>query len=176
MTNTSSSLAGLTCALALLLSAACGDSTAGDPSLLTTSGVGAGGAGGSSSTSAAGGSGIGGFGSGAGIGIGGMGTGGVEQFAELWYSVDQLLVRIELSAIDGSFVSFTPSAVFGGLEVGQNAITMLSDGSLLGARLSQADNQTRFYHVAEPPHDGSDVTPTALGTMPDGIMLEGQEG
>src|SRR5262245_24947777 len=56
------------------------------------------------------------------------------QRAELWYSVDDLLVRIEISPDDGSVVAFHTSQVIGGLELGQNAITMLADGSLLGAR------------------------------------------
>jgi hypothetical protein len=57
--------------------------------------------------------------------------------------------------------------------VGQNAITMLDDGSLLGARLSRADDQSYFYHIAEPPRDGAEVTPERLGVMPGGIMVEG---
>jgi hypothetical protein len=93
--------------------------------------------------------------------------------AELWYSVDDLLVRIAIDRGDGSVADVQSSTIVGGLEVGQNAITMLDDGSLLGARLSQADDQSHFYYVADPPRDGSDVTVDRLGVMPDGLMIEG---
>ncbi|MCA9602230.1 MAG: hypothetical protein KC417_09410 [Myxococcales bacterium] len=98
------------------------------------------------------------------------------QYAELWYSVDDLLVHIQLDAADGSFVGTHVSHVAtatGNLPVGQNAITMRQDGGLVGARLSQADMKTYFYYIAEPPRDGSDVTATDLGVMPGDIMLEG---
>lgn len=149
-------------------------SSCGGESASTTGSVLTSGSGGASGTSV-GGAGFGGFstGSGGSIGIGGAGTGGAEQFAELWYSVDQLLVRIELSPIDGSFVAITTSDVEGGLPLGQNAITMLDDGSLVGARLSTDDNLTYLYSIPEPPRDGSTVTPIALGVMTDDLMLEG---
>ena len=92
-------------------------------------------------------------------------------WAELWYSADNILVYVELDEEDGAVVGFTPSAVTG-LPWGHNLITMLDDGSLFGARLSDADNQNYFYHIADPPRDGSAVAPTLLGTMPGGIMLE----
>jgi len=165
----------LTFALGLVLALvasgpSCGGDSSSTGSVLT--GPGSGGAGGTLSSS--GGSGLGGLGPGSGgsIGIGGMTT-GTEQFAELWYSVDQLLVRIELSPIDGSLVGMTTSDVQGGLPVGQNALTMLDDGSLLGARLSTDDDLTHFYYIADPPRDGSPVTPDPLGVMPDSLMLEG---
>ena len=141
-------------------------------------------------TSATGGSGGAGQGSGAtsstGGGVVSVGNGGsvssvgaggnvppVEQFAELWYSVDDLLVLISVNAGDGTVSTIQTSNMIGSFAVGQNAITMLDDGSLLGARLSQMDMQTYFYLIDEPPRDGSDVTPQDLGVMPDGLMLEG---
>ena len=107
------------------------------------------------------------------FGTGGQPPVGPEQFSELWYAVDQQLVHISIDAADPSTITFQSSAMEGGFELGQNAITMLDDGSILGARLSQADDQTYLYHIAAPPRDGSAVTPTQLGVMPDGIMLEG---
>jgi len=98
---------------------------------------------------------------------------GVPQFAELWYSADDHLVYIELDVSDGSVVGFTTSTIDGDLELGQNMITMLDDGSLVGGRLSKADNKTYFYHIPNPPRDGSNVAPVMLGVMPDDLMLEG---
>jgi hypothetical protein len=104
-----------------------------------------------------------------------VGSGGadVAQFAELWYSVDQLLVYVSISDVDGAVVQSQTSNITTSAELGQCALTMLADGSLLGARLSDNDQQTYLFHVPEPPRDGSDVTPVALGIMPDKIMLEG---
>tara|TARA_R110002096_G_scaffold77896_12_gene183569 strand:- start:75637 stop:76500 length:864 start_codon:yes stop_codon:yes gene_type:complete len=93
------------------------------------------------------------------------------QFAELWYSVADTLVYIKLSESDGTVVGFTGAAM-PGKALGHNSLTMLDDGSLLGARLSQADDLTYFYHIENPPRDGSDVVSTELGAMPKGIMLE----
>jgi hypothetical protein len=110
----------------------------------------------------------GGFSSGSASG----GSSAVEQYSELWYSVDQLLVLVSIHSSDGSVLSVQSSTLVGSFDVGQNGLTMLDDGSLLGMRLSQVDDQTHFYYIADPPRDGSDVTPVALGVMPDGIMLE----
>ncbi len=94
-------------------------------------------------------------------------------YTELWYSVDDRLVRIVLSTADGSVVEFKQSTV-AGLPLGQNAITMMDDGSILGARLSDDDNLSYLYHIAAPPRAGEPaVTPTALGVMKDDLMLEG---
>jgi hypothetical protein len=93
------------------------------------------------------------------------------QTAELWYSVDDLLVRIELDASDGTVAALTESRLIGDLPVGQNALTMLDSGALLGARLG-SDDATHFYFVATPPDTASDVTPILLGVVPDDLMLE----
>lgn len=116
---------------------------------------------------------------GAGGGGDGGGGGGADahdiapQYAELWYSADTYLVYIPLDVATGAAKPFVASTINGDLPLGQNAITMMDDGSLIGARLSQADNQTYFYRIADPPRDGSAVTPVQLGVMPDGIMIEG---
>ncbi len=95
------------------------------------------------------------------------------QYAELWYSADTYLVYIPLDVDTGAAKPFVASPINGDLPLGQNAITMLDDGSLIGARLSKADSKTYFYYIADPPRDGSAVTPVPLGIMPDGLMLEG---
>ena len=109
-----------------------------------------------------------------GDGAGNLPDGGqpVTLYTELWYSVDDRLVRIVLDTADGSVVEFQETIV-AGLALGQNALTMLDDGSLLGARLSDADNLTYLYHVASPPRDSAAVTPTLLGVMSDDLRLEG---
>jgi hypothetical protein len=50
---------------------------------------------------------------------------------------------------------------------------MLSDGSLLFSRLDRTDFFSHFFYVPTPPDDDSDVTPIALGVMPDELMIEG---
>lgn len=97
----------------------------------------------------------------------------VAQYPELFYSVDDLLVRIELDASNGAPKPVQVSKLQVELPLGQNALTMLPDGSLLGARLSKADMQSYFYWIAAPPRDGGDVTPTVIGVMPSSIMVEG---
>ncbi len=96
----------------------------------------------------------------------------VSMYPELWYCVDQLLVRVELTA-DGRVNKIQPSTITLKLDGGQSAITMLKDGSLLVSRLSTVDSQSHFFHVANPVRDGSAVTPTSLGVMPNGIKIEG---
>lgn len=96
-----------------------------------------------------------------------------EAEAELWYSVDDLLVHIAVNEDDGSIAAIHVSHSTIELELGQDAITMLDDGSLLLARLNKDDFQTYFYYIADPPRDGSDVTPAMIGVMPDDIMIEG---
>lgn len=126
--------------------------------------------------SGAGGLGFGGTGGtsigGSGVGAGGGGT-FAPMYAELWYTVDQLLVLIQLNADDGSVESIQSSNITLDLDVGQSAITMLADGSLLASRLGQADDRSYFFYIAAPPRDGSEVTPVEVGVMPNGIMVEG---
>ena len=93
-------------------------------------------------------------------------------YTELWYSVDDRLVHIVLDPANGGVLEFKETIV-AGLALGHNTLTMLDDGSLLGARLSKEDNLSYFYHIALPPRDGSPVTPQLLGVMPESIRLEG---
>jgi hypothetical protein len=50
---------------------------------------------------------------------------------------------------------------------------MLNDGSLLASRLGKDTLESQFFHIPSPPRDGSDVSPTALGPMPESILVEG---
>lgn len=95
------------------------------------------------------------------------------QYAELWYSVRDRLVYIELDESDGSVVQILQSSMSVALEPGQNGVTMLDDGSLFLSRLSMNDNKTYFYRIAEPPRDGSEAEVEELGLMPDDLMIEG---
>ena len=98
---------------------------------------------------------------------------GAEQVAELWYSVGQLRVRAALAPGSGALVGFQASPIESEMPFGQNAITMVKDGGLLGARLAKSDLRTHLYWIPEPPRDGSAVAPLELGVMPDELMLEG---
>ena len=94
------------------------------------------------------------------------------QRAELWYSVDGLLVRVALDRSDGSVMTLQTHRLQGDLPAGFNAITMLKDGTLLGARLATADEKTYYYHVPVIPDGDADVIPVELGVMPDDLMIE----
>ena len=74
-------------------------------------------------------------------------------FTELWYAVDDRLVRIVLDTADGSVVELVQTPLEG-MHVGHNCLTMLDDGTLLGARLSDADDLTYLFHIATPPRNG----------------------
>jgi hypothetical protein len=86
--------------------------------------------------------------------------------------VEDKLVYIPIDKSNGAVGTFVVSTMEGE-PVGQNSLTMLDDGSLLGARLSDSDKLSHFYYIAKPPRDGSTVTPVDLGVMPDSIMVEG---
>ncbi len=92
---------------------------------------------------------------------------------ELWYSVDDSLVRIVIDEVTGEPLDFVVSALSRSLERGQNGITMLEDGALLLSRLARSDDQTYFYYIADPPRDGSPASVVSLGVMPERIMVEG---
>jgi hypothetical protein len=101
----------------------------------------------------------------------------VPQYSELFYSSGTLLVYISIDKADGSVVEIMNSNLSMEIPAGQNCITMLEDGSLLMARLSSADNKTYFYHIKNPPRDGSEAVLTDIGIMKDeagdDIMIEG---
>lgn len=96
----------------------------------------------------------------------------------LWYSVDDLIVYIELDPSDGSVAQLVTSTISNmppliydvGGTITFNAITVLDDGSLLGAR--GVTGQTQLYHVAAPPTVASDVPVDVLGDMADGLFIE----
>jgi len=119
------------------------------------------------------GNGDGGPGDGDGGGNGSDASTSAPKFAELWYSVDDRLVYIPLNTANGTAGTFVSSTITNPPPLGQNMLTMLDDGSLVGARLSESDNLTHFYHIGVPPRDGSDVSVTELGVMPGALMLEG---
>jgi hypothetical protein len=97
-------------------------------------------------------------------------TSAVPQYSELWYSSGERLVYIQLNKADGLITQFVASPIMG-LGRGYSGITMLRDGSLFGMRLV-GNLKTQFYHVQNPPRDGSPVTPQLLGDMPDKILIE----
>lgn len=93
---------------------------------------------------------------------------------QLWYSVENLLVYIELSPADGTVAQLVTSTIVNDPTIpgtiNSCSLTMLPDGSLLGGR--GIDGQTRLFHIAQPPTDGGDVEVVMLGDMPDGIYIE----
>lgn len=93
---------------------------------------------------------------------------------QLWYSVEDLLVYIELKQTDGTVAQLVTSKIMPNPSlagpVNSCALTMLDDGSLLGAR-GIAGN-TRLFHIPDPPKDGSDVKVTILGAMPGKLYIE----
>lgn len=98
---------------------------------------------------------------------------------QLWYTIDDLIVYIELDPADGtvaqlvtSTISNVPPLIYDvGGTITFNAITMLDDGSLLGAR--GLSGQTQLYHLPAPPTMASDVAVDVLGDMDDGLFIEG---
>jgi hypothetical protein len=97
---------------------------------------------------------------------------------QLWYSVEDLLVYIELDPADGTVAQLVTSTITNDpplltdapMVVEFNSITMLEDGSLLGARGLMG--QTQIYHVAMPPTVATDLEVDVLGDMPDGLFIE----
>jgi hypothetical protein len=92
------------------------------------------------------------------------------QQPELWYSSGPLLVYIEMDRETGAAVRYEASKAEG-MPLGQTAITMLHDGSLLIARLT--GKGTELFHIQDPPRDGSDATVVPIGKMIDNIGIEG---
>lgn len=70
----------------------------------------------------------------------------------LWYSVDGSLIYIELNPADGTAVEVVPNELVPDepLPNDFNALTVLTDGTLLGGRLD-GESKTLLYYVAEPP-------------------------
>jgi hypothetical protein len=85
----------------------------------------------------------------------------------LWYAVDDSLMYIELDPADGSAVTLVQNDLVADqpLVLGQNGLTMLKDGSLLGSRESAAG--TQIYHVAAPPTaENTPAQAVYLGMVP----------
>lgn len=99
-------------------------------------------------------------------------------YPELWYSAGDKLVYIELDKASGTPLQIKASDLVG-LRIGQNSLTMLADGSLVGARLDLGDTKltvttmtSEFYHVAHPPRDGSPADVKILGILPNAVGIE----
>jgi hypothetical protein len=93
---------------------------------------------------------------------------------QLWYSVDNLLVYIELNQADGAVAQLVTSTItndpsFPGV-VDSCSLTMLDDGSLLGGR--GVDGETRLFHVPDPPTVAGEVEVVMLGSLPEQIYAE----
>ncbi len=97
----------------------------------------------------------------------------------LWYSAGELLVYIELNPADGTVSQLVAHELENvtGLDVAssESGLTMLSDGTLLGAKLHSGDGRTEIYRIAMPPEGNASqtITPEFIGNMPDDIMVEG---
>ena len=85
----------------------------------------------------------------------------------LWYAVDKSLIYVELSPIDGSVVQLVHNELVADVPLwhGQNGLTMLEDGTLLGSR--ESAQGTQIYHIPMP--STTTDTPAAafmLGVVP----------
>lgn len=93
---------------------------------------------------------------------------------QLWYSVEDTLVYVELSPLDGSVVQLVTSTINNNpsLAGGINScsLTMLADGSLLGGR--GIDSGTRLFHIPDPPTVASAIDVDILGQIPGAIYVE----
>lgn len=69
----------------------------------------------------------------------------------LWYAVDDALIYIELDPANGSVVKVVHNQLMADVPLwdGQNGLTMLEGGALLGSR--ESTEGTQIYYVAEPP-------------------------
>jgi hypothetical protein len=93
---------------------------------------------------------------------------------QLWYSVEDLLVYIELERDTGAVAQLVTSTIKPNPSlagpVNSCGLTMLPDGSLLGSR-GIAGN-TRMFHVPDPPTVASDIDVTILGALPGKLYVE----
>jgi hypothetical protein len=93
--------------------------------------------------------------------------GGLWDTPNLWYSVDDALVYIEIDPMDGSVVQLVHNQLVPDMPLwhGQNGLTMLEDGSLLGSR--ESAEGTQIFHVADPPiTPDTPATAVFLGIVP----------
>ena len=101
------------------------------------------------------------------------GDNGLWDMPNLWYSVGGWLVYIEIDPMDGSVVQLVLNELIADVPLwdGQNGLTMLEDGSLLGSR--ERPEGTQIYWVAEPPTiENSPAEAVVLGTIADEIRVE----
>ncbi len=89
----------------------------------------------------------------------------------LWYSVEDRLIYIDIDEQDGTVVDLVVSTISTELIDGQNGLTMLEDGSLIGSR--ESPEQTQIFWIAEPPTEASVIEAQILGVVPDGLRVEG---
>lgn len=98
-------------------------------------------------------------------------TGGVEpnplwDEPNLWYAVDDALVYIRIDPADGSVVTLVHNELTADVPLwdGQNGLTMLEGGALLGSR--ESAEGTQIYYIAEPPiTEDTPVSAVFLGTI-----------
>lgn len=93
--------------------------------------------------------------------------GGLWDTPNLWYSVDDALVYIEIDPMDGSVVQLVHNQLVPDMPLwhGQNGLTMLEDGSLLGSR--ESEDGTQIYHIPDPPITAdTPATAVFLGIVP----------
>jgi len=93
---------------------------------------------------------------------------------QLWYSVDNLLVYIELDPLDGSVVKLVTNTINNNPSLAGNinscGLTMLEDGSLLGSRGNEVG--TRFFHIPNPPTVAGSIDVDILGSIPGMLYIE----
>ncbi len=93
---------------------------------------------------------------------------------ELWYSVNNLLVYIEIDAQDGTVVQLVTNTINNNPSLAGNVnscgLTMLEDGSLLGSRSNETG--TRMFHIPDPPKVAGDLDVVILGAIPNKIQIE----
>ena len=85
----------------------------------------------------------------------------------LWYSVDKALVYIQIDPNDGSVLKLVHNQLVPQVPLfhGQNGITMLEDGSLLGSR--ESAQGTQIYYIPNPPlKENSPAEALYLGMVP----------
>ncbi|WAS92075.1 hypothetical protein [Nannocystis punicea] len=95
------------------------------------------------------------------------GGNGLWDSPNLWYSVENYLVYIEIDPADGSVVTLVSNELVADepLVFGQNGLTMLEDGSLIGSR--ESAEGTQIFHVADPPTtENTPAQATLLGVVP----------
>ncbi|MFY0534897.1 hypothetical protein [Nannocystis pusilla] len=85
----------------------------------------------------------------------------------LWYSVENHLIYIQIDPADGSVVTLVHNELVADepLIHGQNGLTMLEDGSLIGSR--ESAEGTQIFHIPEPPiTENTPAQATLLGIVP----------